>query len=759
MTRYDGRIGIWLLVAMAVLTATPVAAQAPVVYPAGAYPYAAGVTAVPPVFASAGRPRIGLVLGGGGAKGFAHLGVIAELERRQIPIDVIAGTSMGAVVGSMYAIGNDAAQIGAIAHGIDWVSVFNDSLQRSELTFRRKTENRDILLNFRLGVKDGRPALPRGVLGGQKLFATIQQLFAPWRATENFDDLAIPFRAVATNIVTGDAVAMGAGNLSTAVFASMAIPGAFPPLERGGLLLVDGGISNNLPVDVARAMGVDIVIVVDVGEPPAAADKLTSALGVLNQMQLLLGYDAIRRQRASLGARDVLIEPDITGLSPASFDRLDDAIARGRAAAVQAGDRLAALTVSDAQWAAYLAQRDARRHPAPIRIDNVRIANDSTVKTRDIAPLVTTRPGDVLDGRRMATDVAKIYALDEFDRVDYHIDTAPGNNVLVVNALGNRGSGKYFQTGLILASDFGKAATFDLAVGYTDRDFLGTGAEWRGYGRVGSNIVFDVSLYRQFGGLFIEPTAFVQRGSALSIRQESSAAVDILQAARAGAGVDGGMVFGKWGELRAGVRLGGVNPVQRTPQGSVPPGWQRDVDWRVGFTVDTLDSQTFPRSGGFAQVQFIDHVTTLGGKFTRNTLNFNGQKAFSWDRTTMLLGARLGTTSTATNDFIGDYQLGGFLNLSGLPRNSLVGRQQLLGRMVVYHRFGKPAPILDLPIYVGGSIEVGNVWDFRSQISLGSLRTAASAFVAADTIIGPVWLAYGQSGDSSSVYLVIGRVF
>jgi NTE family protein len=720
---------------------------------------AAGATAVPPAFSASNRPRIGLVLGGGGAKGFAHIGVIEELERLHIPVDVIAGTSMGAVVGSLYATGNDAAGLERVARDIDWATVFNDRLQRGDLSIRRKREDRQILLSFRLGIKDGKPVLPTGVLGGQKLFSALQERLAAWRAIEDFDKLSIPFRAVATNIVTGDPVAMGSGNLTTAVFASMSIPAAFPPIEREGLLLVDGGISDNLPVDVARAMGVDVVIAVEVGEKLAAADQITSAITVVKQMQLLLGNEVLKRQRASLAGRDVLIEPDISGIGVADFDKLEAGIERGRAAAQAAAARLAPLAVNDVQWAAYLAARDARSHPAPIRIDHVVIANESTVETRDIAKIVTTKAGDMLDGEKMAREVANIYALYAFERVDYRIDVNGDGNTLLLNAHGLRGAGKYFQAGLMLASDFGKSANFDLAVAYTDRDFLGTGAEWRGFAQVGSSLLFDVSLYKQFGRMFFEPVAFYERRSVLLRQVGSTEQLDSLQAVRAGAGIDGGLVFGNWGELRAGARLGGVEPLEGNFGLQLGPGWHRDVEWRLGFAADTLDSQTFPRSGVLAQVQFIDHVSALGGEFTRNTLQFNLQKPFSYKRLSVVLGARGGTTLGRQGEFVGDFVLGGFLNLSGVQRNSLVGPQQLMGRAVGFYRISDRSPILDLPIYVGGSFEAGNVWQLRSDFSLSSLRTAASAFIAADTFMGPVWLAYGQSGGNSSVYLVVGRVF
>ena len=715
---------------------------------------------VPPAFTAAGRPRIGLVLSGGGAKGFAHIGVIEELERLHIPIDVIAGTSMGAVVGSMYAIGNNADQIKTIAGGIDWVTVFNDSLARNDLSFRRKREVRDILLDARLGIVDGKPVLPRGVLGGQRLFATVQEIVAPWRAVENFNNLPIPFRAVATNIVTGDAVVMGTGNLSTAVFASMAIPAGFPPVTREGLLLVDGMLSDNLPVDVARQMGVDVVIVVDVGEPPrASADKIISAIDVLSQMQSLLGWDSVRRQRASITDRDVLINPNIEGLSVTGFNNYQLGIERGRQAAQKANARLAALSVSDAQWAFYLAQRKARTNSAPIRIDKVLIVNTSNLPDKEILPLVTVKPGDMLDGAVMARDVAAIFKLDEFERVDYKIDPGPAGNTLVISAAGNRASQKYFMAGMILTTNLGKTSNFDIAVGYTDRDFLGTGAEWRGFARVGSDIAFDISLYKQFGTFFVEPVAYYQKYSSFLTQQGSTQTAGFLQVHSAGAGVDGGRVFGNWGEMRAGFRVGGVNPSEEGLFSGIPPGWSRDNALQVSFTVDTLDALGFPRRGDFAQVQYTDHVTAVGGQFTRNTLGIYLQKPISFGKTTVVIGGRFGTTSSSANDYLGDYSLGGFLNMSGLQRNSLIGQHLLFGRAVGFHRISAESAIFDFPVYIGGSFEVGNVYATTSDISLGNLRTAVSGFIAVDTPIGPTWLAIGRSQSSTSIYLVLGRVF
>lgn len=764
----DGRFAIRRMqtipfaLALFTMTLAPACAMAadPAMAQTEAQTVAQTVGGASPAFTAANRPRIGLVLGGGGAKGFAHIGVIEELERRQIPVDVISGTSMGAVVGSMYAIGNDANQIKVIARAIDWATVFDDAIRRESVSFRRKREDRGILLHFRLGLQDGKAVFPKGVLGGQRLFSTVQELLAPWRATEDFDNLPIPFRAVATDIITGHHVVMGSGNLSTAVFASMSIPGAFAPLKRGELLLVDGSISDNLPVDVARKMGVDVVIVVDVGSQPASSPgEITSALAVVGQMQSLLGWEAIRRQRESIAGRDVLIEPDITNFSVTAFNELEMGIDRGRAAAQKMGDKLSALSVGDAEWASYLAQRKARTDPRPIRIDAVQIANTSTIDTRYIEPLVTTQPGDTLDGAVMAREVADIFALDAFERVDYQIDIAGGSNTLIVNTRGTRGATRYFQAGMQLSSDFGDSSNFDLAVAYTNRDFLGTGAEWRGFAQVGNDVRLDASLYKSFGRYFVEPLAFYERYTSVLKRQGSEEAVNTLQVVRAGAGVDAGVLFGNWGELRLGSRFGGINPSEGNMSFQIPQGWNRDVDWRVGFTYDTLDSLSFPTKGTFATVQYVNHVRSLGGRFTRDTLALNVQHPIGIGPATLMLGGRFATSQNVSNDFIGENRLGGFLNLSGLAGNSLIGPHLLFARAVGFYRLGQRSPIFDTPIYIGGSFEAGNVWGSRSDISLGDFRTAVSGFIAADTIIGPLWLAVGQSGDDSAVYLVLGRVF
>src|SRR6188508_435993 len=309
----------------------------------------------------AARPRIGLVLSGGGARGAAHIGVLKVLEENRVPIDAIAGTSMGAVVGGLYASGLSAADIERVMTSVDWQDAFRDRPARKDLNFRRKLEDQNFLVKFPLGLKGRRFRLPRGLVQGQKLTQLLRGLTLPVAQVQDFDDLAIPFRAVATDIVTGDRVVLDHGDLTTAMRASLSAPGVFAPVEIDGRLLVDGGLSSNLPVDVAREMGVDVLIVVDCGFPLLERNKLDSVATVTNQMLAILIRHNASEQRKTLGERDVIIDPALGDFSSLDFSDHEKAMNIGEQAARGAEARLAALGVPAAEFQRIVAARAAYR--------------------------------------------------------------------------------------------------------------------------------------------------------------------------------------------------------------------------------------------------------------------------------------------------------------------------------------------------------------------------------------------------------------
>lgn len=710
--------------------------------------------------APSAAPKIGLVLGGGGARGFAHVGVLQVLEENRIPVHAVAGTSMGAVVGSLYAQGKTSTELKQITEEIPWTTIFNDNIPRDRLTFRRKRDERDVLIDFRISFDDKGLVLPKGVLRGQDLFLTLAEYLAPARSVDSFDRLAIPFRAVATDIETGAEVVMAGGDIATAVFASMAVPGGLPPVERDGKLLVDGFVSNNVPIDVTRALGVDRLIVVDVGTPLRTRDRLNSFVSVLDQMQLLLGRESVDRQIRSLSDADVLIRPDQPDIGSTSFDRAADGIAAGRAAALAMLPALKPYALSEADWQAHLAARQARApRNAPV-LEFVKIENRSDIPTPQIEKMVSAQAGKPLDARQMTKDLQDVYALGGFRAVRYGIGPSgvrDGEGVTIL-ADGDPTSANWLQFGLGLSTDFNRTNAIRIGFAYTDRNFLDTGAEWRSDIRVGTNLLFETGLYKEWGQWFGEVTPFWSRTD--TVLYLNGDALAEVRDARLGARLEGGRLLDKWGELRIGAAWAAVDldtTVGAPLLGSID-GLQ-DFTIRAQFSADTLDDVGFPTKGVFARIGFTQHIKGLGGDLDYGAFDAELWKAFTWGRNTLLVSGELGLTTDGDGRSLGDFRLGGFLNLSGLEPEELIGRHKLLGRAVFYHRLSNRAPIADVPLYLGGSIEVGNTWVTMDDIGFDSLRPAGSLFVAADTPLGPFIIAGGLARGNGALYLILGRIF
>ncbi|HTK99549.1 MAG TPA: patatin-like phospholipase family protein, partial [Pseudomonadales bacterium] len=234
------------------------------------------------------RPKIGLVLGGGGARGAAHIGVIKLLQELHVPVDYVAGTSMGSLVGGFYATGMTAEQLDATVRAIDFDTLFKDATARRDEPYLRKLDDNLALFGPKVGIGPKSQLLAMGAISGQKISFLFQTLTSQRVQVDDFDNLPIPYRAMATDIVTGDAVVIDKGNLAVAMRASMSVPGAFDPVQIGPYLLVDGGLADNVPIDVVRKMGADIVIAVDVGTPLEPRENLTSLVSITAQLSGLL---------------------------------------------------------------------------------------------------------------------------------------------------------------------------------------------------------------------------------------------------------------------------------------------------------------------------------------------------------------------------------------------------------------------------------------------------------------------------------------
>ncbi len=336
------------------------------------------------------RPRIGLALAGGGARGGAHIGVLRVLEANRIPIDYIAGTSIGAIIGGLYAMGRTPDEIEQLVGEIDWDDVFKDNIDRQHRSFRRKRDDDLALVHAKPGFNDGKIELPTGLIQGQKIDLLLSRLTLPAAQVKNFDNLGIPFRAVASNIATGEPVVLGSGNLAEVIRASMSIPTILAPIRIDGELLVDGGVSNNLPIDVVRKMGANIVIAVDISTPLKTEEELTSMVAITGQLTGILTRRNAEEQIATLTDDDLLIVPDLGDITTDDFDHIANAVPMGTAAANEHVSRLRTWSLSPAAYAAHLA---ARPRPAgePPTIQFVTIENDSGLGTTLLWP-ASTRP-------------------------------------------------------------------------------------------------------------------------------------------------------------------------------------------------------------------------------------------------------------------------------------------------------------------------------------------------------------------------------
>lgn len=707
------------------------------------------------------RPQIGLALSGGGARGGAHVGVIRALEDHQVPIDMIAGTSMGAFIGALYASGKSANEIEDIVEQVNWSEVFRPDSPRDELSFRRKLQEDGFLVRYRLGVEDGRIVFPKGIVPGYRLYLTLQNLFRPSPGLQAFDDLPIPFRAVAADLENGEEVILERGDLATAVYISMAVPGLMPPVDFGGRILVDGGLANNIPVSVVRAMGADIVIAVDVGSPFRGRGELDSLISVLDQtIRLLVAGNAVATLK-TLKADDVLITPELEGIATADFSRMLDAVSEGEDAARAMSEQLTERGLVSDQYARYRARIRPEAFPAPV-IDFVQIENDSKLSDALIRARIRAEPGKPLQRKELSEDLARLSAMDTFERVDYRLVRAADETGLVINAQGKPSGGDFLQFGLGISDNLDDDSQYNAGAAFTITDVNRLGGEWRTEFNVGAAPRIFTEFYQPLDNrerYFVLPSVeFLRRD--LKIR-DGNQTLSEIQVETVALGLGVGRNFDNWGAIRLSYlrASGDFETKVGTPRidGNINSG-----SLGMRFDYDTLDNLNFPHSGVQGRLEFNAVREPFGARNNYNIAVGGAQRATTWDRTTLLSGLSGGTAFDGDVSLADFFELGGFLRLSGTQPGDFSGQYFGFGRLVVYHQIrGDQIPsLVNVPIYLGGSLEVGRAWAARSDITFSSLVFGSSAFVGMDTFLGPVYFGVGLTDDgNSSLYLFVGPVF
>lgn len=720
-------------------------------------PYAAEV----PVAGRNGeRPRIGLVLGGGGARGAAHIGVLKELERMRVPIDAIAGTSMGAIIGGLYASGVAPDELQRVIDSLDWADAFQDTAQREDLTYRRKQDDVEFPIDFELGLNGGRLELPMGLIQGQKLGLILRNLTTPVAHVQDFDALPIPFRAVASDIETGDAYIMSRGDLSLAMRASMSAPGIFAPVVVDGRTLVDGGLSGNVPVEALRQMDVDVIIAVDVEFPLYPAEELESALDITAQMLTILIRKETRRQLETLDEGDILIRPDLGDFGSANFSEITKAVEPGSVAARDTAAALRRYSVSEAAYREYQAGRTISREQTYV-FDFVRVIDEGPLSDRVLESRLRTQPGEEVTDRGLAADAARLYGLGLYSQVGYRI--VRENERLGVEFFTKPKSWgpNILQFGMFIEDDFEGSTAFNVAARYTRIGANALGAEWRTDLQLGTEPFLTSEFYQPLSydsRWFVAPRIDLEQTNFNAFADGDSIAR--FRVSSAELGVDLGRELGRWGEVRLGAFRGTGNARVKVGDPSIP-----NIDFRTGgmyatFGIDTLDDAQIPRSGTRLDAAFTMSRPGFGADRSFDTVEAGWSTVFTRGRHSLQAGADFSTTIQSDDLIQNFFPLGGFLRLSGLERGEISGPHAGLARLVYYRRSGETGGgLFDIPLYLGASLEAGNAWQDRSEIAFDSLLFNGSLFAGYDTYFGPLFLGAGFAEDGdTSFYLFLGAL-
>ncbi|MBG6222185.1 MULTISPECIES: patatin-like phospholipase family protein [unclassified Janthinobacterium] len=706
------------------------------------------------------RPRIALVLSGGGARGLAHIGVLKVLQELHVPIDMVVGTSMGGVVGGAYAAGASVADLETMARETNWARVVADRPPRDELAFRRREE--DLLLPSRLEFGTSRNGIstPPAAASNAALEMALNRLLPAGMRDRPASQLPLPFRSVASDLVNGELVELVDTPLFLSMRASLAVPGVFVPVRVNNRLVVDGGLVRNLPVDMARAMGADIIIAVNVGTPLAPEKELGSAIGVAQQMLQILTEQNVQRSLKELQAQDILVAPDLTGVSFLDFENYARAMRAGEQAAQALASRLAPLSLPPQQYAA----REQLRLAAPALLDValplVRLAVESE---GDINPRILQAQSGLVEGQMVNQEdvlkvATKLYGRGDLARVETQVVDAGDQRAVTIKAVEAPWASSRLRVGLEMASDFRDSNTFALKLLHVRSNLNSWGGELRSMVQIGTTRNFGVQYWQPLGAgspWYIAPSI-----------QYSSQAVDLFDKGRRNARVaySGqstslvlGHQFGFWGNLQLGVTRSEVKADISIPADpAYPKERSLGTNQFVQFRVDTLDSPGFPTRGALLDATWTRASTTGSGESGLGRSAITGLQAFgsgNW------AGHVYGEWARAQRGEA-PLSLGGFLRLSGTQFESVTGRSVALARFVMARRIASLPSTLGGAVRAGFSLEMGGGFDQSERWKASKFTQASSAFISVDTRFGPVYVASGASkGGESTLYLFLGPVW
>lgn len=710
-------------------------------------------------------PRVGVVLGGGGARGFAHLGVLAELERLRIPIACMAGASAGALIGGFYASGQPLAHIRATFERTDWDRVLSGQLNRADLPFKRKRDDYRNYFDLLTGFRDGSLRLPRAAVSSQHIDQLMRELGGNV-LVDSFAQLPIPFQAVATDLLTGDAYVFDHGDLAIAQRASMAVPGLFEPVELDGRLLVDGGMARQLPVENLQGPNgcADVIIAIDVGTPSLKREDIRSFVDVLAQYTQIGVLQNVRQQEQKLDLnRDVLIRPMLGQYTAADFKAHHELAELGRLAVQPHVQALSRYSVSEADYARWQSTRLALRPTAP-HIDTVTIAAGS-----DMAPaasLAALKPatGQPLDSAHLSRQLDQAYASGDFERVGYRLWREDNRTTLELMPQERSVAPNYLRMGLGLTSGTDGQNAFNLLFSHQRIWLNAWGGEWRTELAFGHSPGAHSEWYQPLGAdrpLFMALSARIEQHP-LRIYLPGGEQLGSLNVRRQAVQAELGWSLGASGEARLGVFRGSERAEREVGDpAQFESGRAAIAGLTASLTLDQFDRPKLPREGYLLHADMTRAFSVLGTEQPYTHLN----SRLDWAQTlgADTLRATLKYARTFARERIAGDQhgLGGFLNVSGMGPNQLLGQETLFARLMGYRQIAALPSAIGGGLYAGVSLEAGRVRHALPGLyARQGWVPAASAYLVADSLLGPLFLGVGKATQSGLMgYLYLGSDF
>ena len=717
------------------------------------------------------RPKVALVLSGGGARGGAHVGVLKVLEENHIPIDMIVGTSMGSFMGGLYASGWKPDDMAKMLIETDWNKYIRADFDRAKIPMQRKMV--EYTYQGRLGVginAKNEVVLPTGVLKREPLLLKFDELTSNVYDITDFDKLPIPYRAVATDIQNGDAVVLGSGSLAEAIYASSAIPGGLQPININGIDLVDGGVSDNIPIDVARKMGADIIIAVDVSENFSNSVDVSSYLVVMGQLVDILMRKNANESLKTLKQEDILITPDLEGYTGLDVEKYKEIIEAGYKAAKKEVGLLKKLTLSQKEYDKYIAKYRKSLPSKKVIIDGIEIHNNTYLANDIIREKIRQEVGQPYNDEQLREDILNLYHLTIFDSINYKIKKRDGQNILVITTTPSWNNKGDLLFSLSLDDDFKGHSSYSLKVGYLMYGVNSLGAEWRTDFEIGKKQHYSTEFYQPLDNhqmTYLRP--FLSYEKTTYVVPTGDEGNQELESTGYGGGIGFGINISS--TFRTELNLAAYK--DRSVVDFIP--YDEEFHSRqanLKFLYDSLDNYNFPNSGFLGELHLKKDAKSWGSDYDYEQIYLKLQKPLSYFDSSFIVNFKFANTNVKTETIGSDggkaisvfntFTLGGMFNLSGYQSYSIVGNNMIFGSLMYRYRIknGGFFGSLGMPLYAGITLESGNAWYDGESFSSSDLKYSTSLYVAADTPLGAFYFTYGSadSGDKC-LYLTLGEKF